>query len=218
MYDSTTGEAINSYSLHQPKRPTDHLLAGKWNPHHGSKQFAVCMGSNVLGWDIRSDKLAFQLDSAHDPVTRELDFNPNKQYYMLTCGDDCRIKFWDVRSLKDPLSVIEEDEHSHWVWSARYNPYHDQLILSCSSDNRVVLYDKSSISSEPYKNLVDEYDDERDDEEEEEQVIKSDHLISVFEEHEESVYAVEWSSVEPWSFASLSYDGRVVVNKVPKKS
>ncbi len=30
-----------------------------------------------------------------------------------------------------------------------------------------------------------------------------------------SVYAVEWSPVDPWVFASLSYDGRFVINKVP---
>ena len=36
---------------------------------------------------------------AHSNVTvRNLDFNPNKQYNMLSCGDDGKIKFWDVRS------------------------------------------------------------------------------------------------------------------------
>jgi len=44
-----------------------------------------------------------------------------------------------------------------------------------------------------------------------------DGLIAIFEEHEDSVYCVEWSAADPWSFASLSYDGRVVINKVPKK-
>ena len=33
-----------------------------------------------------------------------------------------------------------------------------------------------------------------------------------------SVYAAEWSMSDsvPWIFASVSYDGRVVVNQVPK--
>ncbi len=26
---------------------------------------------------------------------------------------------------------------------------------------------------------------------------------------------VEWSTADPWVFASLSYDGRVVINRVP---
>lgn len=28
---------------------------------------------------------------------------------------------------------------------------------------------------------------------------------------------VAWSSVEPWVFASVSYDGRVAVNRVPSQ-
>lgn len=43
-----------------------------------------------------------------------------------------------------------------------------------------------------------------------------DGVVSVCEEHEDSVYAVEWSPADPWLFASLSYDGRLVVNHVPR--
>lgn len=43
-----------------------------------------------------------------------------------------------------------------------------------------------------------------------------DGVLAVYEEHEDSVYAVEWSSGDPWTFASLSYDGRLIINRVPK--
>ena len=43
-----------------------------------------------------------------------------------------------------------------------------------------------------------------------------DGVIATYEEHEDSVYAAEWSTADPWLFASLSYDGRVVINRVPK--
>lgn len=43
-----------------------------------------------------------------------------------------------------------------------------------------------------------------------------DSVIATYEEHEDSVYAVEWSSADPWLFASLSYDGRLVINRVPR--
>ncbi len=33
-----------------------------------------------------------------------------------------------------------------------------------------------------------------------------------------SVYAAEWSVSVPWVFASVSYDGRVVINHVPQKT
>lgn len=40
--------------------------------------------------------------------------------------------------------------------------------------------------------------------------------VASYDEHEDSVYGLAWSSCDPWLFASLSYDGRLVVNKVPK--
>jgi hypothetical protein len=41
-------------------------------------------------------------------------------------------------------------------------------------------------------------------------------LIKSFEEHEDSVYSIAWGS-STWVFASLSYDGRVVINRVPEE-
>lgn len=43
-----------------------------------------------------------------------------------------------------------------------------------------------------------------------------DGVIRRYNEHEDSVYAVEWSNSDPWVFASLSYDGRLVINTVPR--
>jgi len=41
-------------------------------------------------------------------------------------------------------------------------------------------------------------------------------VLAKYEEHEDAVYVVEWSNCDPWVFASLSYDGRLVINRVPK--
>jgi EARP and GARP complex-interacting protein 1 len=108
-----------------------------------------------------------------------------------------------------------ETNHSHWVWTVRYNSFHDQLVLTCSSDNRVVLSSVASLSSEPYRTTV--VDEEMSNSSEIKQEIHPDHIVKVYEDHEDSVYSVEWSTVEPWVFASLSYDGRLVINKVPKE-
>ena len=34
------------------------------------------------------------------------------QYYMATCGDDCKTKFWDIRNTQQPLKELTD--HSHW--------------------------------------------------------------------------------------------------------
>ena len=49
------------------------------------------------------------------------------------------------------------------VWKVRYNQFHDQLVLTSSSDSRVILTNAVSISSEPFGHLVE--DEEEEDEE-----------------------------------------------------
>ena len=52
------------------------------------------------------------IENAHGQLVRDLDFNPNKQYYLTSCGDDCKVKFWDTRNVTEPVKTLEE--HSHW--------------------------------------------------------------------------------------------------------
>lgn len=189
---------------------------GKWNPHNGCNQFVTLNENHIRGWDFRSPSdPCWAILSAHSQIIRDLDFNANRQYFLSTCGDDGYMKFWDIRSPTEP--VLSRMEHSHWVWNIRINRFHDQLVLTSSSDSRVILCSIASISSEPFGHIVppDEDTNQSDD------IYKKDKLedgvVGRYEEHEDSVYAVEWSSADPWTFASLSYDGRLVLNKVPRK-
>ena len=52
------------------------------------------------------------IENAHGQLVRDLDYNPNKQYYLASCGDDCKAKFWDVRNTTQPVKVLAD--HSHW--------------------------------------------------------------------------------------------------------
>ena len=71
------------------------------------------MGYNILIVSIYFVcRPVYSLDGAHGQLVRDLDFNPNKQYYLASCGDDCKAKFWDTRNLKEPLKVLAD--HSHW--------------------------------------------------------------------------------------------------------
>lgn len=81
-----------------------------------------------------------------------MDFNTNRQYILSTCGDDGYMKFWDIRNPSEAL--LSKAEHSHWVWNIRINRFHDQLVLTSSSDSRVILSSIASISSEPYRHAV----------------------------------------------------------------
>ncbi|NXS51838.1 EIPR1 protein, partial [Brachypteracias leptosomus] len=197
------------------------FTSGRWRPHHNWKQIPVSGVQLALYRPFNFFNVFYRqiycIENAHGQLVRDLDFNPNKQYYLASCGDDCKVKFWDTRNVTEPVKTLEE--HSHWVWNVRYNHSHDQLILTGSSDSRVILSNMVSISSEPFGHMVD--DDELSDQEDQHQEEKikeplQDSVIATYEEHEDSVYAVEWSSADPWLFASLSYDGRLVINRVPR--
>lgn len=189
---------------------------GKWNPHNSCNQFVTLNENNVHGWDLRNPSdISWNIPNAHSQIVRDLDFNSNRQYFLSTCGDDGYMKFWDIRMTTEP--VISRIEHSHWVWNVRINRFHDQLVLTSSSDSRVILCSIASISSEPFGHVVSTEEDLIQGEESSTKEKLEDGVVGRFEEHEDSVYAVEWSSADPWTFASLSYDGRLVLNKVPRK-
>ncbi|XP_072026211.1 EARP and GARP complex-interacting protein 1-like [Amphiura filiformis] len=211
---STQAKVSSTATLEGKGHPK--FTSGRWNPHHNNTQVATANDSTIRGWDLRSMEQVYTIENAHGQLVRELDFNPNKQYYLASCGDDCKVKFWDVRNTD--LPVMSLTDHSHWVWSVRYNHFHDQLVLTSSSDSRVILTNASSISSEPFGHLDDDDDDSDKDDDEEEKAKEpiKDGVIATYEEHEDSVYSAEWSTADPWLFASLSYDGRVVINRVPK--
>uniref|UniRef100_A0AAQ4RYL1 EARP complex and GARP complex interacting protein 1 n=1 Tax=Gasterosteus aculeatus aculeatus TaxID=481459 RepID=A0AAQ4RYL1_GASAC len=216
LQESSTQATVSSSATLEGKGQLK-FTSGKWSPHHNCSQLATANDTAIRGWDLRSMSQIYCIENAHGQLVRDLDFNPNRQYYLASCGDDCKVKFWDVRNVQEPVKTLEE--HSHWVWSVRYNHSHDQLVLTASSDSRLILSNMVSISSEPFGHLVDDEELSEGEENHHEDKGKEplqDSVVSTFEEHEDSVYAAEWSSADPWLFASLSYDGRLVINRVPR--
>ena len=197
------------------------FTSASWNPHHASKQIATANDQCIRGWDLRSSEPAYVIESAHGQLVRDLDFNPNKQYYLASCGDDCKAKFWDVRNTSQCVKTLSD--HSHWIWSIEYNDFHDQLVLTSSSDSRVMLTNVASISSEPFGCSVEDDDSDQeasgevDDAEPQENQYLNDGVVCCYDEHEDSVYAAVWSTADPWINASLSNDGRLVINRVPRQ-
>ena len=132
--------------------------------------------------------------------------------------------------------------HLHWVNSVRYNPSHDQLLISGGTEGVVNLWRMSSISSAPLLDNAntrikgfeeDDLDEEQDEEdqwkgeksgfdggnnnEENESTEVADIKVKSFTEQEETIStsALTWCATSPFVFASAAYDGRMVINYVP---
>lgn len=193
------------------------LGGGMWS---NANQFTALCENGVRSFDIRDpNNVAWQINDAHCQPVRDIDVNPNKAFHIATGGDDAILKIFDVRNTKEP--VFSRRDHLHWIFSVSFNKFHDQLILTSSSDGKVLLTCASSCSSEAPSVLISSSNENNEDEDEYQNKIKktqlNDGLLETFEQHEESVYSVEWSAADPWLFASVSYDGRVIVSRIPKK-
>ena len=90
------------------------VTASNWSPHHGTNQIGVATENHLQMVDLRSLNKGptSSIENAHCEPVRGMDFNPNRQYYLATCGDDGATKFWDVRNTRS--AVMVRHDHYHW--------------------------------------------------------------------------------------------------------
>lgn len=78
------------------------------------------------------------IKNCHENNVKCLDIDTFPNYQICTGGDDGKLKIWDVRKVSEPLRVLYG--HSHWITCIKYNPVHDELILTGSTDTLVNLW------------------------------------------------------------------------------
>lgn len=201
-----------------------------WDPHN-KNTCAIAVSSDLMIVNTHNQNISLVFKDMHKGNIRDIDYNPNKPNIIVTGGDDCRIKFWDIRNNKRPLKTLVG--HSHWVQNIKYNPSHDQLLVSTGSDNIVNLWRITSTSSVPWENTIHsvEHDSIANNQYLDKKLKSLDYnsnqynsnvdidaidiKIRSIDQHEDSVYSMAWSACEPWMFVTLSYDGRIILSHVP---
>lgn len=100
-----------------------------WNPHSSSNEYLTAFNTTIQTVDARTgnNNITGSIKNAHCSTIRDINYNPNKPLTIISAGDDRNIKIWDLRNCTEPVKVVSD--HSHWIWSAKYNPFHDQLII-----------------------------------------------------------------------------------------
>ncbi|GAB4828423.1 WD repeat-containing protein dwa2 [Ancistrocladus abbreviatus] len=173
------------------------LSGGSWDPHD-LNAVALTSESAIQLWDLRSMKMTNSIEQAH---ARNMDYDTKKQHILVTAEDESGIRIWDLRMLKFPLADLPG--HAHWTWTVRCNPEYDGIILSAGTDSAVNLWLASGFEDAMFGRSLLEPPNQR-----------AQPLLNSYSDYEDSVYGLAWSSREPWIFASLSYDGRVVVESI----
>jgi WD40 repeat protein len=182
-----------------------------WDPHNVDAT-AVSSGTSIHLVDWRANPSMGTVESfqCHRYGIMDLDYNPNKPFVLTTAGQDGLLKFWDLRSAKQPL-LVARGGHRHWVRRVSYNPFHDQLVLSAGTDSLVNLWRVSTISSAPLLTL------DNDENYEDKSETSGPNVRVTRYEHMDSVYAISWGAADAWIYATVGYDGKVVLNHVPSK-
>jgi WD40 repeat protein len=180
-----------------------------WDPNTPGVVIAASGGNFAKILDSREGKESSRIDTFARCLS--VDANPNRPHFFLTAGEDGAVKFWDARKPSETVQQLN-DGHQHWVTKARYNPFHDQLVISSSTDGIVCLWRATSVSSAP---LLDMESDDDEDHKAENKKQQQDALVKSFSDNLDSVYGLAWSAVNAWVFASLSYDGKMVIHTVP---
>lgn len=222
LYNRNKGVVQQTAATAPSAKHINPLNGGKWSYHQQGQIFIALHDNHIKAYDIREKDIgAWSIEDAHSQYVRSIDCNPNKSYHFVSGGDDGFIKIWDCRKCKKP--VFARNDHVHWVWCVRFNTFHDQLLLSSSSDGKVLLTSAGTVSSdyeelqkrkESYfkgsqmllSNRVTDYNK-----------LLYNELLEVYNYHDDSVYCVEWSNADPWIFGSLSYDGRLLITKIPEE-
>ncbi|XP_074273411.1 WD repeat-containing protein DWA2-like isoform X1 [Silene latifolia] len=175
-----------------------HLSGGAWDPHD-LHAIALTSESAIQLWDLRTMKMTNAIEQVHP---RNVDYDTKREHILVTAEDESGIRIWDLRMLRAP--IVELSGHAHWTWTVKCNPEYDSLILSAGTDSAVNLWlapeeTAANVRSESVGEL---------------QRKRPEPLLNTYSDYEDSVYGLAWSYREPWVFASLSYDGRVVVESI----
>ncbi|KAM3136144.1 hypothetical protein pb186bvf_011766 [Paramecium bursaria] len=153
------------------------------DPYH-SQLFARAQGNYLCIHDTRERKVTNRI-KAHGLRILDLDFNPNKQYYLLSGGEDCMAKIWDIRKTQYAMKSFDDLQNS--VLQSKFNKFHDQLIALSYDDGTFSLHNVASVSSVPQMGQKDE-----------------DYKVQVYDDHEDSIYGLAWSSALAWIIDTLA--------------
>jgi WD40 repeat protein len=153
--DSTTTESLKTSSqTYNVKSGQNKLFTGRWDPNH-SEKVAVAASSRIIEIDLRSNEKSAMIEHAHEQQVRCLEYNAYRPYYLVSGGDDCKMKFWDIRMTGNgPLKIV--CGHSHWITQVAFNPLYDQLVVSSSTDSLINLWSIPSISQKSTAKKLDQ--------------------------------------------------------------
>lgn len=161
--------------------------------HHYCTHMFGSVGDDgkLLIWDLREkgDKPTYEVLKAHNGDVNCLSFNPKHEHMVATGGSDALVNIWDLRFLTSKLH--ECTAHKEGVFQVSWSPHSPNILGSCSSDRRLLIWDLSKIGAEQSPEDAQDGPPE---------------LLFVHGGHTAKVSDFSWNCSDPWTIASVAED------------
>ncbi|XP_008677309.1 protein TSSC1 isoform X2 [Zea mays] len=161
---------------------------------------------NIFLWNVdMSNKSAKVISQGSADMLPNLSggaWDPHNHNSIASISDSS-LHLWDLRSMEKSSAI----EHAH-IRDVDYNPKKQHIIATTEDDFGICLWDLRMLKL-PLKDLPGHSHCPSGSPNRQEEP-----LLNSYTDYEDSIYGIAWSSHDPSLFASLSYDGRVVLESV----
>lgn len=120
----------------------------RWN-NLTTHLIATAHNGDLKIWDQRKAKSPIRYITAHLNNIYCLDWSYTNENQLITCSQDCTVKFFDINNPKTTENVLNTATP---VWRAKYTPFGDGILIVLVPeillpDNNLLLWNLSSINS-----------------------------------------------------------------------
>lgn len=183
-------EGSGGDSISEREICSDDIVYASIDPFHSTNCLCVD-GKKISVIDFRAPEPVLSMSPMHGfGLITTIEHSSVTPGRFLTTGTDGVIKVYDIR-MNSGYSLdcmYHFQAHDHSIHKALFNPFHDELLISCSSDQSLRLWELKQRAEHSPIQSVNEFHD--------------------------TVLDLCWSDNGPWVFAGVSYNGKVIVDTV----
>lgn len=145
---------VHIWDIRTSARPAQSLSAivpasrVRWN-HLTKHLIATAHSGDVKIWDQRKTSYPIHYITAHFSSIHCLDWSYTNEHQLVTCSQDCTVKFFEINNLKKAENVLNTVTP---VWRAKYTPFGDGILIVLVPpekrvDNNLILWNLSAINT-----------------------------------------------------------------------
>jgi WD40 repeat protein len=203
IIDIQNNKSINSIQLYE--NSTNPLKISNDISFSSLSNTAIGINNDIFLCDLKSNKISMNIKNTHESNILSLQYDPSSPFILCSSGTDNAIKFWDLRKPEREIGGVYDN--SHWIWSCKFNQNYTNMLVTGSSSSMVrnIIFNKQNeleidnLNNNNYYKNIKEYS------------------TIEYSEFEDSVYAVDWSKNDSWTFGAISFNSFFHINTIPEE-